>query len=78
MPLELGAKLNSVLSLAYYAPLVNAMYRHKPSSSLAAAAPLPASMTLPLLLLALAIVILGFWPGLVQSVVGGAAGALFQ
>lgn len=76
--LVIVAALNSVLSLAYYAPLVNAMYRHKPSSSLAAAAPLPASMTLPLLLLALAIVILGFWPGLVQSVVGGAAGALFQ
>ena len=76
--LVIVAALNSVLSLAYYAPLVNAMYRHKPSSSLAAAAPLPASMTLPLLLLALAIVLLGFWPGLVQGVVGGAAGALFQ
>lgn len=76
--LVLVAALNSVLSLAYYAPLVNAMYRHKPSSPLAAAAPLPASMTLPLLLLALAIVILGFWPGLVQNVVGGAASVLFQ
>ena len=78
MALVLLAALNSVLSLAYYAPLVNAMYRQKPSPALAQAQPLPVTMTIPLILLALAIVLLGFWPGLVQSIVGGAAGALFQ
>ena len=78
MALVLLAALNSVLSLAYYAPLVNAMYRQKPSPALAQAQPLPMTMTIPLILLALAIVLLGFWPGLVQSIVGGAAGALFQ
>ncbi len=75
--LVIVAALNSVLSLAYYAPLVNAMYRHKPSVALAQVQPLPATMTLPLILLALAIVLLGFWPGLVQSVVGNAAAVLF-
>lgn len=77
MALVLVAALNSVLSLAYYAPLVNAMYRQKPAPVLAQAQPLPMTMVLPLLLLALAVVLLGFWPGLVQNIVGGAAGALF-
>ncbi|MCL4868656.1 MAG: hypothetical protein KJ063_06805 [Anaerolineae bacterium] len=75
--LVLLAALNSVLSLAYYTPLVNTMYRHKPAAAFAQATALPISMTLPLALLALAILLLGFWPGLVQGIVNNAAGALF-
>ena len=39
------AALNSVLSLAYYAPLVNAVYRQEPSAAVQAGQPLPALMT---------------------------------
>jgi NADH:ubiquinone oxidoreductase subunit 2 (subunit N) len=60
--LVIFAALNSVLSLGYYAPLVNAMYRREASSAVLRGAPLPASMVLPLSVLALAIVVLGFWP----------------
>jgi formate hydrogenlyase subunit 3/multisubunit Na+/H+ antiporter MnhD subunit len=60
------AALNSVLSLAYYAPLVNAVYRKKPSLAVQHGSQIPKLMNLPLVLLAIAVVILGFWPGLVQ------------
>ena len=35
------AALNSVLSLAYYAPLINALYRLEPSPAVRAGQPLP-------------------------------------
>jgi formate hydrogenlyase subunit 3/multisubunit Na+/H+ antiporter MnhD subunit len=62
--LVIFAALNSVLSLAYYAPLVNALYRKQPSPAVLSAAPAPWNMSLPLALLAMAVVILGFWPEL--------------
>ncbi|MER3514805.1 MAG: hypothetical protein C4310_10830, partial [Chloroflexota bacterium] len=40
------AALNSVLSLAYYAPLVNAVYRQVPSVAVQRGRPLPASIRL--------------------------------
>jgi proton-translocating NADH-quinone oxidoreductase chain N len=58
------AGLNSVLSLAYYAPMVNALYRKQPSPAVQMAAPAPWTMNLPLALLAIAVVILGLWPNL--------------
>jgi proton-translocating NADH-quinone oxidoreductase chain N len=58
--------LNSVLSLGYYAPLVNRMYRNEPSAQVLAGKPLPWEIVLPLLILALAVVILGLAPGLVD------------
>jgi len=70
------AGLNSVLSLAYYAPLVNAMYRREPSEAVLAGAPIPASMRLPLILLLLAVVIIGLWPGLLADLTGPAGAAL--
>ncbi|HTX89745.1 MAG TPA: proton-conducting transporter membrane subunit [Anaerolineales bacterium] len=70
------AALNSVLSLAYYAPLVNAMYRLKPSERVAAGKPMPWLMGLPVGLIGLAIVVLGVWPGLVTWLTGPAAQAL--
>lgn len=70
------AGLNSVLSLAYYAPLVNAMYRREPSEAVLAGAPVPASMRLPLVILLLAVVIVGFWPGLLAGLTGPAGAAL--
>ena len=46
--LVIFAALNSVLSLAYYAPLVNRMYRHEPSAAVAAGRPVSVMMGVPL------------------------------
>jgi NADH:ubiquinone oxidoreductase subunit 2 (subunit N) len=54
--------MNSVLSLAYYAPLVNAVYRKEPSAAVARGAAMPQSMLLPLTVLTVLIVVLGLWP----------------
>jgi proton-translocating NADH-quinone oxidoreductase chain N len=60
------AALNSALSLAYYAPLVNAMYRLEPSAIIQKGKPAPLAMTIPLVVLALAILVLGVWPSLMD------------
>jgi len=62
--LVIFAALNSVLSLAYYAPMVNALYRKQPSEAVQMAQPAPWSMNLALGLLAIAVVVLGMWPNL--------------
>ncbi len=70
--------VNSVLSLSYYAPLVNMVYRRQPSSLVLAGRPLPTQMALPIVLLVVAIVLLGIWPGLVQNLVEPAGTALMS
>jgi proton-translocating NADH-quinone oxidoreductase chain N len=70
------AALNSVLSLGYYAPLVNAVYRLEPSEAVLRGKPLAVGMYIPLVLLALAVVVLGFWPSLVNWLTEPAAQAL--
>ena len=70
------AALNSVLSLAYYAPIVNAVYREQPSAAVQQGRPLPALITFTLAVLGLAIVLLGFWPSLAQGLTQPAAQAL--
>jgi formate hydrogenlyase subunit 3/multisubunit Na+/H+ antiporter MnhD subunit len=72
------AALNSVLSLAYYAPLVNAVYRHEPSQAVAAGRPMPALMSIPLVMLSLAIILIGLWPGLVNWITLPAGQALIR
>ena len=74
--LVIYAALNSILSLGYYAPLVNRMYRRLPSAAIQAGKPISATMTVPLMLLMAAVVILGFWPTLVSGLTNGAAAAL--
>jgi proton-translocating NADH-quinone oxidoreductase chain N len=54
--------LNSVLSLGYYAPLINRLYRRESAAIVTNGRAIPATMTIPLVLLALAIVILGVMP----------------
>ena len=61
--------LNSVLSLAYYAPMVNAVYRKRPSTAVQTGLTVPTLMNIPLILLATAVLIVGFWPGLVSGLV---------
>ena len=68
--------LNSVLSLGYYAPLVNAVYRKRPSQAVLMGGKAPAAMTIPLLLMALAVVVLGFWPSLAGWLTAPAGQAL--
>ena len=58
------AALNSVLSLAYYAPLVNRLYREKTSEVVERGASLPILMRVPLAVLAVAMIAVGVWPSL--------------
>lgn len=62
--LVIYAALNSVLSLGYYAPLVNRVYRKEQSSAVIAGASLPKIMNIPLAILSLAVIVIGLWPNL--------------
>ncbi len=68
--------LNSVLSLAYYAPMVNRMYRREPSTAVLSGQPVPALMQVPVVLLAMAVLVIGLWPAVVTWLVEPAAAAL--
>ena len=70
------AALNSVFSLAYYAPLVSALYRVTPSPVVQRGARVPALMSAPLLLMALAVLLVGMWPALVEGLTAPAGAAL--
>ncbi|MGE5462024.1 MAG: complex I subunit 5 family protein [Syntrophothermus sp.] len=58
--------LNSVLSLGYYAPLVNQMYRREPSPQVLAGKPLTWTIALPLIVMIGLVILLGFFPGLMN------------
>ncbi|HVP17761.1 MAG TPA: proton-conducting transporter membrane subunit [Spirochaetia bacterium] len=62
------ALLNSLLSFAYYAPLVNIMYRRAPSPLVLAGGRVPPSMVIVFVILTLAILALGVWPALANVV----------
>jgi proton-translocating NADH-quinone oxidoreductase chain N len=74
--LVIFAALNSVLSLAYYAPLVNAMYRQEPSEAVQRGQPLSVLMIAPLALLALSVLAIGLWPDLLRWLSDPAGSAL--
>ena len=74
--LVIFAAMNSVLSLAYYAPLVNAVYRKEPSLAVTRGEAMPNSMVLPLSVLTLLIVVLGLWPSLLNWLTEPAGAAL--
>ena len=76
--LVIFAALNSVLSLGYYAPLVNLMYRGEASAAVKNGKAIPWSMVAPLILLAVAIVVLGFDPALANGLTGPAGASLIQ
>ncbi len=54
--------LNSVLSLAYYAPMINRMYRREISEVVQRGKSIPWTMVVPMVLLGLAILVIGIWP----------------
>ncbi len=70
------AALNSVFSLAYYTPLVNAAYRQHPSPLVMRGEVLPVQMTVPLLVLGALVVAIGIWPTLAQGLTQPAGAAL--
>jgi proton-translocating NADH-quinone oxidoreductase chain N len=72
------AALNSVLSLAYYAPVVNTLYREQPSAQVVAGQQVPVLMQAPLALMLFAVILLGLWPALVQGMTGAAGEALLM
>ena len=74
--LVIFAALNSVLSLAYYVPLVNAMYRLELSARVKTGVRMPPLMAIPLVVLGLAVMILGTWPSLMNGLTLPAARVL--
>jgi NADH:ubiquinone oxidoreductase subunit 2 (subunit N) len=74
------AALNSVLSLAYYAPLVNSVYRQQTSDAVVQGTPMPLTMRVPLVALVCAVVAVGVWPSMMDWLTvpaGQAVAALF-
>jgi proton-translocating NADH-quinone oxidoreductase chain N len=69
------AALNSVLSLAYYAPLVNVLYRRSPSRLVEEGQPLPLALRAPLVALALAVIAIGIVPSLLNGLTAPAGAA---
>jgi NADH:ubiquinone oxidoreductase subunit 2 (subunit N) len=69
------AAFNSLLSLTYYIPLVQVIFRREISPEILEGRPLPFTINLPLVLLALAILVIGIWPNLVFGLTN-AAGAV--
>lgn len=72
------AGLNSVLSLGYYAPMVNRMYRRQPSQPVLEGRPIAALMALPIIFLMLVVVVFGFWPSLMSTFSDAATLALLS
>jgi proton-translocating NADH-quinone oxidoreductase chain N len=78
LALVIFAALNSLISLAYYAPLVNAMYRLEPSAAVKKATAIPYQMAIPLVLLVLGVLVLGLWPSLVNPITLPAGNSLLS
>ncbi len=70
--------LNSVLSLGYYAPLVNMMYRKQASPLMLAGKPLPWIITGTLIVLALLVIVFGFLPDLMNTLTVPAGAELMK
>lgn len=74
--LVLFAALNSVLSLVYYTPLINTLYRRQPSAAVQQGRAVPTTMAIPLICLSTAVVAVGLWPELVTWLSESAGQAL--
>ena len=74
--LVIFAALNSVLSLGYYAPLVNRMYRHEMAEQVKTGNAMTFWMVAPLVVLVAVVIALGFWPSLVNGLTNPAAQSL--
>ena len=70
--------LNSVLSLGYYAPMVNRLYRREMAPALSSAQRLPIVMTAALVILGVLILLLGLYPASVNWLISPAAQSLMM
>lgn len=70
------AAVNSVLSLGYYAPLVNRMYRREPSSLVNEGNSTSSWMAVPIVIMVLIVAVLGFYPSLFDGILAPAADVL--
>lgn len=68
--------LNSVLSLGYYAPLVNRMYRKSPADVVLAGKPIGWQIGLVLVVLTAAVIVLGVYPTALRWLTDSAGAAL--
>ena len=75
--LVIFAGLNSVLSLGYYAPLVNRIYRKKTSEMIEETGPVSIWMYIPMAVLTLLVIVLGFAPNLIYWLSGPSGASLF-
>jgi proton-translocating NADH-quinone oxidoreductase chain N len=69
------AGLNSVFSLAYYFPIINALYQDSGSSIERS---LPVIMRVPVILLTAAVILVGIYPGILDSLVVPASQTLMK
>jgi proton-translocating NADH-quinone oxidoreductase chain N len=76
--LVIFAALNSVLSLGYYAPLVNRMYRYEEGEIVKSGKPASLWMVIPLIVLAAFVILFGFWPSLANPLTYPAAQSLLS
>jgi len=70
------AALNSVLSLAYYAPIVNRLYRREPSEAVLNGNPISWQMTAPMVIMVALILVMGVYPQIVDFLTSNAAYSL--
>ncbi|MGD0709387.1 MAG: proton-conducting transporter membrane subunit [Anaerolineaceae bacterium] len=71
------AALNSVLSLGYYIPLINRMYRLTPSTVVSEGKSVPIAMSIPLVIMTLLVIAIGILPVLVNWLTIPAGASLF-
>ena len=74
--LVIFAALNSVLSLGYYAPMVNRLYRTTSGELVSKGVTMPMGMAVPIVILTAAIIVLGFLPSLAKVITYPAAQSL--
>jgi proton-translocating NADH-quinone oxidoreductase chain N len=71
------AAINSVFSLAYYLPIINALYNTEVHEHWTNAPDIPLSMRIPIVVLALSLLVLGIMPGLIDGLINPATSTLF-
>lgn len=74
--LVIFAALNSVLSLGYYLPVVNALFRDETSLAVQHGRGLPLAVLVPVVVLAAALLLVGLWPGALTWLTQPAAAGL--
>jgi proton-translocating NADH-quinone oxidoreductase chain N len=72
------AALNTVFSLVYYLPVINALYSNDVNPHWESAPAIPLSMRIPIFVLVAALVVLGIFPNLIDGLVNPAAATLLS